>query len=467
MRQQRQQHEQGRERDQEPEQERERERQQQEGRRRLSSQQLRVRRGRARQDRQDQHHRPHNVRVRDVRDVRDVREARRDRSHGVRLTGVGLGGGWRRAGRHTASRFPSTSPSPSAFPSTLLPPLGDSAGYGPSCFFPARVTRTLLAPALTLALALTASPLAHAAASGLGSGVAAGRGVQVTRQGAEAATSREGRRAVDLGRNAEAATEAESGGAGGGGEVGGTGGGGAESGGTQAAGGERAWPVAGPEGIRPTVLRGWEPPPAPWAAGHRGVDLAASAGTTVRAAAPGQVAFAGTVAGRGVLTIEVAHSGHPPLRTTYEPVRATVRKGQRVTAGQPVAVLQRGPFHCRAPCLHWGLRRGKTYLDPLSLLPPSMRSGGPSRLLPVFGIPVPPGNSAETAGSRPDQPVHAPSPVSAASTARETEAAPTGAAVTGAVVLAGAALWALGRLRADRSVRRRSMRGGGRAERPG
>ncbi|MEU5013576.1 M23 family metallopeptidase [Streptomyces sp. NPDC021749] len=231
-----------------------------------------------------------------------------------------------------------------------------------------------------------------------------------------------------------------------------------------AAAGERAWPVAGPEGIRPTVLRGWEPPPAPWAAGHRGVDLAASPGATVRAAAPGRVAYAGTVAGRGVLTIEVAHSGRPPLHTTYEPVRATVRKGQRVTAGQPVAVLQRGPFHCRAPCLHWGLRRGKTYLDPLSLLPASMRSGGPSRLLPVFGIPVPPGNSAGTAGSPPHEPVNTASAEGAALAARETGAAPTGAAVVGAGVLAVAALWALRRLRADRSARGRSVRGGGRVE---
>ncbi|MEU9503285.1 M23 family metallopeptidase [Streptomyces sp. NPDC048196] len=338
----------------------------------------------------------------------------------------------------STGRAPAPLPLPPSppFPSPPLPPLCDPAAYGPSCFFPARVTKALLAPALALGLALTTSPLAHAAAGRLGSEVATVREAQLTGRAEAGGTGR-----------------------------GDTGAGGAESGGTPTTAGERAWPVAGPEGIGPTVLRGWDPPPAPWAAGHRGVDLSASVGATVRAAAPGQVAYAGTVAGRGVLTIEVSRSGRPPLRTTYEPVRATVRKGQRVAAGQPVAVLQRGPFHCRAPCLHWGLRRGKTYLDPLSLLPPSMRGGGPSRLLPVFGVPLPPVSSKEPGYPRPHQSVKAASPVGATPAARETGAAPTGAAVMGAVVLAGAALWALGRLRSDRSPRGRPARGAGGAER--
>ncbi|MFI7308887.1 murein hydrolase activator EnvC family protein [Streptomyces hygroscopicus] len=152
-------------------------------------------------------------------------------------------------------------------------------------------------------------------------------------------------------------------------------------------GGERSWPVDGaPGAVRPSVLRGWRPPPVPWAAGHRGVDLAARPGERVRAAAAGRVSFAGPVAGRGVLVIELSGTGSPPARTTYEPVRATVAKGARVTAGQVVGVVAPGPFHCRSSCLHWGLRRADRYLDPLSLLPPSMLRGGPSRLLPVFGV---------------------------------------------------------------------------------
>ncbi|MER7885334.1 M23 family metallopeptidase [Streptomyces fimicarius] len=154
---------------------------------------------------------------------------------------------------------------------------------------------------------------------------------------------------------------------------------------TSADDGGRSWPLAG----RPAVLRGWEPPAGPYGPGHRGVDLGARPGARVLAAAGGRVSFAGRVAGRGVLAVEVAGSGSPPLRTTYEPVRALVEEGARVRAGQPVGVLEEGPFHCAEGCLHWGLRRGDAYLDPLSLLPPALLRTGPSRLLPVFGVPEP------------------------------------------------------------------------------
>ncbi|MFF9251365.1 murein hydrolase activator EnvC family protein [Streptomyces globisporus] len=150
-------------------------------------------------------------------------------------------------------------------------------------------------------------------------------------------------------------------------------------------GGARSWPLAG----RPALLRGWEPPAGPYGPGHRGVDLAAGPGARVLAAADGRVSFAGRVAGRGVLAIEVTESGSPPLRTTYEPVRSLVEKGASVRAGQPVGVLEAGPFHYAEGCLHWGLRRGDAYLDPLSLLPPGLLRRGPSRLLPVFGVPEP------------------------------------------------------------------------------
>ncbi|WP_443033049.1 murein hydrolase activator EnvC family protein [Streptomyces sp. A1-5] len=214
---------------------------------------------------------------------------------------------------------------------------------------------------------------------------------------------------------------------------------------------ERSWPVDGPAGTRPAVLRGWEPPPTPWAAGHRGVDLAASGGAVVKAATPGQIAFVGTVAGRGVLTIEVSGSGHPPLHTTYEPVRATARKGQRVTAGQPVGMLEDGPYHCRAPCLHWGLRRGTAYLNPLSLMPPTAFRNGPSRLLPVFGIPLP-GGVPTIGPSRP----HREHPAPTAHETTDVSAGTTGAALLGAITLAGAALWALGRLRRPPEASRRA-----------
>ncbi|WP_230091831.1 murein hydrolase activator EnvC family protein [Streptomyces olivaceus] len=156
------------------------------------------------------------------------------------------------------------------------------------------------------------------------------------------------------------------------------------------AGGASEWAVARnwPVGTRPAVLRGWDPPATPYGPGHRGVDLAAADGAPVRAVAAGRVSFAGRVAGRGVVSVELAGTGEPPLRTTYEPVRAAVHKGDRVAAGQVLGTAEAAGSHCTA-CLHWGLLRGDTYLDPLTLLPPWLLNSGPSRLLPVLGVPLP------------------------------------------------------------------------------
>jgi murein DD-endopeptidase MepM/ murein hydrolase activator NlpD len=131
------------------------------------------------------------------------------------------------------------------------------------------------------------------------------------------------------------------------------------------------WPHDG----TPAVVRGFAPPPEPWLPGHRGVDLAAAPGATVRAAGAGVVFFAGTVAGRGVVSVQ-----HPDgLRTTYEPVEASVVAGAAVVAGAPLGVLVAGHPGCPvAACLHWGLRRGDAYLDPLALL-----GLGRVRLLPL------------------------------------------------------------------------------------
>jgi murein DD-endopeptidase MepM/ murein hydrolase activator NlpD len=137
--------------------------------------------------------------------------------------------------------------------------------------------------------------------------------------------------------------------------------------GTSAAAGPWGWPLPG----GPAVTRAFDPPPTPYAAGHRGVDLAGAAGTPVLAAGAGVVAFAGLVAGRPV--VSVVHPGG--LRTTYEPVQPTVAAGQAVARGTPLGLLVAGHAGCAAEaCLHWGLRRGEAYLDPLSLLrPPRVR----------------------------------------------------------------------------------------------
>jgi hypothetical protein len=140
-------------------------------------------------------------------------------------------------------------------------------------------------------------------------------------------------------------------------------------------GGGFAWPL---DGV-PRVVRPFDPPAQPWLAGHRGVDLAATPGATVRAAGPGQVRFAGQIAGRPVISID--HAGG--LRTTYEPVEPVVRAGDQVSAGDPIGRLAAGHPGCAAAaCLHWGLRRGDVYLDPLTLL-----GLGQVRLLPLLSPP--------------------------------------------------------------------------------
>jgi murein DD-endopeptidase MepM/ murein hydrolase activator NlpD len=137
------------------------------------------------------------------------------------------------------------------------------------------------------------------------------------------------------------------------------------------------WPLAG----RPTVVRAFKAPAVPYGPGHRGVDLASVAGATVLAAGAGTVVFAAAVAGRGVVSVD--HPGG--LRTTYEPVSATVGAGDRVAKGEQLGTVQLGHPGCAATaCLHWGVRRGPgDYLDPLRLVVmPRVR------LLPIDGLPA-------------------------------------------------------------------------------
>jgi murein DD-endopeptidase MepM/ murein hydrolase activator NlpD len=121
------------------------------------------------------------------------------------------------------------------------------------------------------------------------------------------------------------------------------------------------WPLApGPD----HVVRNFDPPPQPWLAGNRGVDLAGRPGEKVRAAGSGVVSFAGVIAHLGVVSVT---SG--ALRTTYEPLKVRVHRGETVAAGSVLGTLTLAGSHCPpAACLHWGLLRGSAYLDPLALL---------------------------------------------------------------------------------------------------
>ena len=94
------------------------------------------------------------------------------------------------------------------------------------------------------------------------------------------------------------------------------------------------------------------------------MDVAGHDGQRVRASGDGVVVFAGTVAGKPVVSID--HPGG--LRTTYEPVRAAVGAGERISAGDTIGTLVTGHPGCADPCLHWGVRRDRLYLDPLALV---------------------------------------------------------------------------------------------------
>ncbi len=135
------------------------------------------------------------------------------------------------------------------------------------------------------------------------------------------------------------------------------------------------WPLRPP----PAVMRRFDAPSPNWQPGHRGVDLAGVAGQHVFAAGSATVVFAGELAGRPVVSL--AHPGG--LRTSYEPVRATVKVGQSVGRATVIGELIAGHPGCSAAaCLHWGAMWGAAaradYVDPLGLL-----AATPIRLKPL------------------------------------------------------------------------------------
>ncbi len=135
-----------------------------------------------------------------------------------------------------------------------------------------------------------------------------------------------------------------------------------------------SWPLL----PAPGVVQQFQAPPEPWAAGHRGVDLAAAVGQTVFASGAGRISFSGMVAGRPVLVVQ--HSAGE--RTTLEPVRGLLPVGATVARGQAIGRVDPTPGHCiPATCVHWGFIRDGSYLDPLTLV-----GRGPPILLPPLGV---------------------------------------------------------------------------------
>lgn len=140
---------------------------------------------------------------------------------------------------------------------------------------------------------------------------------------------------------------------------------------TATAGARWVWPMSEPH----PIVQEFKEPPHRYGPGHRGIDISGSG--EVVAVEGGTVRFAGTVAGRGVVSI--LHSDG--LLSTYEPVAAEVAPGQIVVAGQRIGALEPAGAHGVPSVLHLGARTGEDYRDPRPLL----QGARPSVLLPLSG----------------------------------------------------------------------------------
>ena len=98
-----------------------------------------------------------------------------------------------------------------------------------------------------------------------------------------------------------------------------------------------------------------------------GLLIAAPAGAPVVAAADGEVAFAGDQGTSYGLLVVLKHAGD--LTSVYGHLGALdVKPGARVKAGERIGVVGT-TGHQESPRLHFQVRRGRTAVDPLPLLP--------------------------------------------------------------------------------------------------
>jgi pimeloyl-ACP methyl ester carboxylesterase len=118
-------------------------------------------------------------------------------------------------------------------------------------------------------------------------------------------------------------------------------------------------PVSGP------IVRRFQAPLGPYAAGHRGIDFGVSPGTAVVASASGKVLFAGPVADDGLfVTIQ-----HGEIKTTYSFLsEISVVSGQEVRQGHLIGRSGEGHPGEGRPVLHFGAKIGDHYIDPEILL---------------------------------------------------------------------------------------------------
>lgn len=109
-----------------------------------------------------------------------------------------------------------------------------------------------------------------------------------------------------------------------------------------------------------------------YGSGNRGIEYATRVGQPVVASGTGVVVFAGSVAGRLVVSIDHVDG----LRTTYTRLsHVAVKRGESVRRGAPLGRA--------AVRFHFGVRAGHAYLDPAQLFSAGRR---PARLVPIRRI---------------------------------------------------------------------------------
>ena len=92
--------------------------------------------------------------------------------------------------------------------------------------------------------------------------------------------------------------------------------------------------------------------------------------------ADGVVVFAGRVVNRSVVTIDHGNG----LRSSFESIDPLVGNGTLLAKGGEVGTVAHSPgLHCSGNCLHWGVRLGRDYVNPLDYV----TDRRPSVLLPV------------------------------------------------------------------------------------
>jgi murein DD-endopeptidase MepM/ murein hydrolase activator NlpD len=127
---------------------------------------------------------------------------------------------------------------------------------------------------------------------------------------------------------------------------------------TAARGGHFAWPVTG------SVIAGYNAPLG--GKPNQGINISAPAGTPIKAAGPGTVAYAGNEL-RGYGNLVLIQHGDGLVTAYAHAASLSVKKGDTVTAGQTIGTVgQTGAVD--APQLHFEVRKNSSPVDPKQYL---------------------------------------------------------------------------------------------------